>query len=378
MGFLSQSVEAERLDHAALMQRVIAQGGPGGYRQVMALIGLRLRGYRIDIKEFYQFALWRKTPETRQMLREFQPESQRRTFNAALLMPVRGDATATIVDKLQTELVFEAAGLPHTRTLACLGTPPVNCAAVQIHNAAELRAFLTTPGQLPLFGKPRADSLARGAVVIERLGEDGNSAVLLDGRIAPLDDLIREITDDWGGGYLFQPFYRTHSALAPHVGPAMASVRIVSVLTERGCEIYYAMLRIPVRGAMHDGEHRGMRLWALIDPASGAITRLRNVRDAMTPDLTHWLDKDTPLLGLVLPHWDQAIAAVMRAHALFPGHGLLGWDVFLTDAGALLNEVNATPRDVYQAAALRGVNNPDLRPIYDRALAFATRINAAG
>lgn len=58
-------------------------------------------------------------------------------------------------------------GLPCTQTLA--GYAPT--AALPDHvatlaDAAEITAFLAQTPALPIFGKPRADSLARGAVAI--------------------------------------------------------------------------------------------------------------------------------------------------------------------------------------------------------------------
>lgn len=78
-----------------------------------------------------------------------------------------------------------------------------------------------------------------------------------------------------------------------------------------------------------------------------------------------------------LRHWDQALAACVAGHESFPGHGILGWDVFLTDEGALLNEVNANPGHVYQVAAQRGMMNPDKAPLHARALAHVQTVNRA-
>ncbi len=157
----------------------------------------------------------------------------------------------------------------------------------------------------------------------------------------------------------------------------MASVRIVTLQTATGVEPFYAVLRIPAKRAMHDGDAFGTRIWGLIDLASGTITKLRNLRDPVTADVTHWLNPDEPLLGFTMPHWQAAMKAVIAAHALYPGHGLIGWDVFLTDQGALINEANGRPGHVYQAAAARGLRNADMEPIYARALAHAQAVNAA-
>lgn len=376
MGYLSATAEAARQNFAALMMRVIGQGGPNGYRQVWQIVMMRLRGYGINLDEYYTYGLWRR-PEGRVLLRELLPASRLKPFNDALLMPSRGLAGETILDKLATETVLRTAGLPVTRTLACHSLAPPPSPALHLPDQAAIRAFLSDPANLPVFGKPRADTWARGAVVIDRPGAVPGTVVFLDGTEAPVAELAEEITNDWEKGYLFQPFYRMHADLVPHLGAAMASLRIVTLLTDRGVEPWYAVLRIPARRAMHDGDHGGTRVWGLVDPGTGALVRLRNLRDPVTPDITHWLDRERPLLGLRLPHWDQALADVVRAHGCFPGHGMIGWDVFLTDEAALINEANANPGHVYQVAAQRGVLNADLKPAYDRALAFARKVNGA-
>ena len=375
MGYLSATAQAGKLDLAALMMRVIGQGGPGGYRQVVQILRMRLQGYSINIDEYYTYGLWRKA-EGRALLRELLTARQLRGFNRALAMPSRGMATDQLTDKLATETILRDAGLPTTRTLACHGGGPIPADVQTLTDRAAVAAFLSDPAHLPVFGKPRADTYARGAVAITAAGEDG-TVTFLDGTRAPVVELAQEITWDWTDGYLFQPFYPSHPDLARHIGPAMASLRIVTVLTDLGVEPYYAVLRIPAKKAMHDGDHSGTRVWGLVDMATGALTRLRNLRDPVTPDITHWMDSQVPLLGLVLPHWPQALADVCRAHACFPAHGILGWDVFLTPDAALINEANNNPGHVYQAAAQRGLRNADLDPIYARALAYATGVNRA-
>ena len=74
-----------------------------------------------------------------------------------------------------------------------------------------------------------------------------------------------------------------------------------------------------------------------------------------------------------MPDWDRAVDICRQAHDSFPGNGCIGWDVFLTEQGALLNEANGNPGHLYQVAAQRPLLNPDMRPGYDRALAFARR-----
>ncbi len=379
MRYLAETTEAGTFDLFAAVQHLAANGGPGGFRQAWQLLRLRYGKSGANYEEYFTYALWRADRGAR-FLQELLPHTRITRFNSALAMPGRGPSTAVINDKIQTEIILHQRGLPVTRTRALyLANDATDLSAAPhirpLRSAADIAAFLADTGNLPTFGKPRADSFARGAVAIESVAPDG-MVRFLNGRTAPIRALATEIITDWAQGYMFQPFYQCHADLRAHVGPAMASVRIVTLLTDRGVEPWYGVIRVPARSAMHDGDAFDARVWGLIDLATGRITRIRNLRDPLTPDVTHWLDETQPLVGFTLPHWQKAMAACLSGHESFPGHGIIGWDVFLTDDGALLNEANANPGHLYQVAAQRGINNPDMAPAYVRAQAFAAKMNA--
>jgi len=374
--YLTDQTKAGGIDLMGAIEGLAASGGPGPFRQVFDLTRLVLGRQGVRPEEYFTYALWRED-RGRAFLKGFVPNRRTRAFNTSLHMPARGLANAILNDKPRTESVLAARGLPVTRTLAIyLPAPDPSLSALsdlrQLTSTAEIAAFLSDAANLPVFGKPRSDSFARGAAMIEaRVGAD--QLLFLNGKTAPIAGLAAEIAADWSRGYLFQPFYQCETGLRRHVGAAMASVRIVTLWTARGVEPWYAVIRLPSKSAMHDGDVGETRIWGLIDLASGRITRLRSLRDPLGPDLIHGNDPDSPFLGYALPHWKQAVQNCLAGHEHFPGHGILGWDVFLTDAEALLNEANANPGHVYQVAAQRPLLNEDLRPAYDRALAFARR-----
>lgn len=376
MGYLSDTAEAAAYDLLGAIQNLAAKGGPGPFRQAAHLIGLRLTRRTVLYEEYFTYSLWRQD-RGRAFLKDFLPNTRLQAFNDSLTMPARGLAIQAMHDKLATEAMLRARGLPMTETLALYHAGPAPDLAflpgLQLLSGAEaLAGYLCNPANLPVFGKPRADRGARGAAVIEA-AEGADAVRFLGGRIVPVRPLAAEIVQGWPTGYMFQPFYQSDEVLRPHVGPAMASLRIVTLWTDRGIEPWYAVIRLPAKAAMHDGDALGQRIWGLVDLEQGRVVKLRDLRDAQTPDLTHGHDEAIPFLGLRLPHWDRAVEICRLAHESFPGHGIIGWDVFLTEAGALLNEANANPGHVYQVAAQRPLLNPDMRPAYARALAFAAR-----
>jgi hypothetical protein len=372
--YLGGTAKAGGYDIAGAIQALAAKGGPSALRQALALFWLGYGKRKVRPEEYFTYALWRKD-RGKAFLDEFLPNRRITAFNGSLKMPARGVADEVINDKIATEAILIARGLPVTETRALyLGTSaPADLPSLRLlRTADDIVQFLSDPANLPVFGKPRADSFARGAAIIEPHPEPGKVR-FLTGQTVPIPALAAEIVQDWAQGYMFQPFYQCAESLRRHVGPAMASVRIVTLLTDRGVEPWYAVIRLPAKTAMHDGDADDTRIWGLIDVASGKITKLRNLRDPQSPDLTHGNDPDAPLLGFQLPDWNRAVDICRQAHDSFPGNGCIGWDIFLTDKGALLNEANGNPGHLYQVAAQRPLLNPDMRPAYDRALAFARK-----
>jgi hypothetical protein len=370
MGYLKATAEAGKFDLPAALTKVIAEGGPGAWRQAWQIATLALFRRGFGVQDYYDFALWRPA-EGRVLRRELVPAARYKQFNHALRLQGVGPSDEAIDDKLATEALLLGAGLPAVRSIAAFAPDGTDLPGHvrRLATAAEVAAFLAAPGVLPMFGKPRADSFARGAAAI--VAADGASVTFQSGQKAPVAALAAEIVADYPAGYLFQPFHQCAAGLRDHVGPAMASLRVATLRSDRGVEPWYGVLRVPAKRAMHDGDARSQRVWALVDLNTGTVGPLRDLKDAMAAPVTHWMDRERPLTGLVLPHWQAALEVSVAAHALYPGHGLLGWDLFLTDGGVLISETNANPGPVYQPAARRGMLNPDMAPMYARALAWA-------
>lgn len=374
MSYLSEAKDAAGVNVVELGTKVMAQGGPGSWTQLRQIIGLWLRMKGFKAEEYYTYGLWRRDlPPT--FLREFQTGGTRTAFNHAILMPGRGHPREALDDKVATATILRARGLPVIPTLAAFGPATDDPDILHLADGADIARWLSEAAALPVFGKPRFGSYALGAAAIT--GHDGAGNLrFLNGRNVPAAELGAEIEADWARGYIFQPFCRCAAELRSHVGEAMASIRICTLRTANGIEPWYGVIRIPAQKAMHDGDAKGPRIWGLIDIGTGRILRLAELRDPMAGPITHVFNPETPFLGATLPHWRQAVEACIAGHEAFEGNGVIGWDVFLTDEGALLNEANHNPGHLYQVAAGRGLRNPDLEPAYQRALAYARAINA--
>jgi len=96
-----------------------------------------------------------------------------------------------------------------------------------------------------------------------------------------------------------------------------------------------------------------------------------------------WLSSPAATLAFLarpgaLPDFGLALALACAAHAAFPEQGIVGSDIFLSDRGPLITEINGNPHhSCYQEAHLRGMLNADhmprLRALRDRFCATVPR-----
>jgi hypothetical protein len=369
-GILTSSRDAKKAFVPAVHLRAVrAAGGPGTIRQLWRLRRLTREPWRFNPVEFYDYGLWR--PLSDAALAAFVTDRRNRAFNDSLGAPRLGRADEVIRDKLLTAMRLREAGLPTSPTLAFFG--PGRAAAPDpavplLPDREALAAFLGDPGRYPLFGKPLAGSVSHGTVSLTGVDPGRDRATLINGLEVPLSRLVAEIAEGFAEGYLFQPVLRHPEPMRAHVGLATGTLRIVTLMTREGPEVAYAKLKLPSATAMHDSHSLHPRGGALVDPATGRVTRVRQRFDPTGRGIDRWMKADAPFLGVVLPDVPQAVAAVREGHGLFPGHGILGWDVFLTEGGPIVNEVNANPfHEIYQRVAWEGILSPALKPLWDRA-----------
>ena len=370
MSLLESATEAEKMDFLGLMTRAAGNGGPGPWGQLRQILWnlIRRRGFTID--DYYTYGFWLR-PVAKRMGEGFLTGNARTRYNAALKSRGLPDQDALISDKIATEILLAKHGINAVRTLAQIepGDRPDYCE--KIETPADLRRFLETHATTPIFGKPRNLSLAAGVIGIEHLSVPDGIVTLTDGEVVGIDTLISDIFGSYAGGYLFQRRHRAGPELQRHAGAVIPGLRLVTIRTSKGVVPFYAVLKFPSKGAMHDGASRTVRAWANVDCANGQVVRIRPYREPHKPDLTHWQNPDEPLLGMTLPNWDAAVDLAVRAHELFPAHGIIGADIFLTDQGPLINELNANPGHLYQVAAAVGLRTGRLEEIYQDAKAFA-------
>jgi hypothetical protein len=285
------------------------------------------------------------------------------------LVPKSGGLGELLNDKVKMAMVLERAGLPTTEIRAVYvtqGAPgpwPILC------SAAEIAAYLLTPGHLPVFGKPMVGSRSVGAVSI--VAAQGDQVELGDGRWVAALDLAQEIVVAFGNGYIFQELLRPHPEIERLSGPAIASIRVMTLWLNGAAVPLYAMLRLPGKGAMADDLGAGAaNTIASLDMATGRIVRAHfaDHLGGTTVDVSPVTG--VPLVGAIVPDIARVLGLAKQAHAMFAQHGAIGADVVLTDRGPIINELNPSPlQGNLQRAEHRGLLNPDFRPLFLQALA---------
>lgn len=367
-GYLKSSDRGHRPDLARDVRRVMAAGGPGPWRQLWHLLRLRLARSPLQPSDYYRFGIW-KGGVGRRNRAGFLADSERTAYNTALHRPGYEADWEAAHDKLQTEARLRAAGLPCVQTLAVFtvsGDLPLDVR--RLGSVSDLDEFLGDRHIYPLFLKPRDGTFALGTAALADANADRYR--FTNDVLVPRPALLEEIRAS-GRDYLFQPLVSAHPEIARHAGRATPTLRVVTLQTDRGVEVWYAALRLPSPTQMSDGGSVNMRIWSEIDLNDGRALKWRPVGAPHSPVPDHWADPAVPLSELRVPGMSEIRDLCVSAHAAFPRLGIVGWDVFVTPDGPLIGEANANPFPVLQAVSGAGIRHGEAEATYQRALAAA-------
>lgn len=368
----------QRLDFAAAVRWVKAVQGRGQIRQALDIAALSLRrGF--EPKDYYLLRLFR--PElTAEDRRAYLSMKEIVAFNLSLNSPELRTQGPLINDKMLCHILFERCGVPTPRLLAHASAHfrfPEPCT---LATPEDILAFWRSPGALPCFGKPVHGSRGMGGASLVSISADGATVTLGDGREVEAQALAWDVLASYPEGYMFQELLRHGPELAALIGPMAATVRIVTVQTTSGPRVLYGLFRMPGPNVMVDSAIAGRVLVALLELPDGRILRAQDLYQVSGRDVAEHPTTGATLPGLVLAQIPEALRIVTEAHGLFADHGILGWDVILTERGPLVTEVNANPLHyAYQRGADCGLLNPGNRALIDEARAFvAARLAASG
>jgi hypothetical protein len=193
-----------------------------------------------------------------------------------------------------------------------------------------------------LFSKPVRGRGAAAARAYRGIGDGTYRAD--DGAVLTLQDLLERIA----AASRYQPLLVTrrlenHPEIADLAGQSLITFRVFTCLDAAGTPVVtHAMLR--TLSKLEPDWNTEEEFAAAIDLATGRLQPMCGDAN-MAPDA--WFDRHpktgAPVAGRVIAHWPEVAALAVRAHRAFSGRTIVGWDLALTQAGAVVIEGNSDP-----------------------------------
>ena len=273
----------------------------------------------------------------------------------------RVDVFGLVNNKVASDILFAAHGFPILPTIAMyregvgLETPFL------MRTVPELRAFLTSPDNFPLFGKPISGHQSLGSASLDHYDADRDCLVTTTRMPFALNNFIAFVQKFAGSGYIFQRRASPHAAIRALCGERLSTVRVLTASTPAKCKILRACWKIPAGINMADNFWRAGNLLAQLDIATGKVGRVLRGDGLFFEEVTHHPDSGLPLVGTVVPNWPEVARIALEASRIVPEIPLVGWDIAPTDDGAVLVELNETPDfRLHQIADRRGILDDDM------------------
>lgn len=208
-----------------------------------------------------------------------------------------------------------------------------------LRNAEQLQALLQTISPQRLVFKREIGSGGEGFLSY-RLRQDGGQIVLehpLTASQIGMDTLISQLQLS-RAGYLIERHLVQHPALA-QLNPDSANTLRIWATNEGGeSRVVGAFLRIGRRAVMVDNTAAG-GLICTIDDQSGALLELTS-GDLRRQRLPVHPDTGVAVDGITVPYYAEAKQLACRALGCFPGMGIAGLDIAITEQGPEVIEIN--------------------------------------
>lgn len=299
-------------------------------------------------EQYYRFEWY--LPEFRSRARQFLHRHEVKNVLYRMLGDQRG--AVSVSNKARFHAHALANGLPVVPLVAL-----VRHGRVSLEPGIDLDALDTD-----LFVKPIAGKGGRGADRLTAVpGEPGRYRSAATGKRHTMGQLLeryaaRSRKIKHADGFLVQLRAVNHRDLRPLAGEAAATVRVVTVLDERGeSEAVAAILRMPGRlDGVVDNFHAG-GIAAPVRLEDGVLGEASSLGvDGDLDRLRVRPDSGVPIAGSVVPRWDEVLQVCARAHRAFAPRVLVGWDVCVTDDGPVLIEANGQPCTDFMQRVQRG------------------------
>lgn len=243
---------------------------------------------------------------------------------------------ATTEDKWLCSHILEKSGVPTPATLAVIDKTERRYIGTQkITSADQLRAFATSRGAVPFFGKENRGICSFGAFLVE--AADSAGLILKGhGRVA-YDEVMEKFIGETP--YLLQSLQKNHAFLQQFT-PNLATVRVCILNGKQGVRIPFAILKLPSASNVADSFWRPGNLACALDVGTGKIVKARSRNPFGVAEHTHHPETGAPLVGEVLPMWDSVIELARVCAPIFHAVRYQSMDIAITPNGPVLIEIN--------------------------------------
>ena len=247
-------------------------------------------------------------------------------------------------NKLAVTTLLGGYGFPVIPTLAlysdaiCMRGVPV------LREPEALAGFLRGSRDYPLFGKPMDSQRSLGSIGLEAYDRGTDSLVTGPDRKIRVDEFAAAVAEHYKGGYIFQRRIAPHARVRAIAGDRLATVRAITILTDRGPQLLRALWKIPAGDNVADNFWRSGNLLATLDLET-APRRARGARHRARPGGG---DASPGHGGRARSASRCRIGARSSASPWMPPPRcaevpLIGWDMAAVEGGALIVEPNFTP-----------------------------------
>lgn len=302
--------------------------GVGLWRQLRDLLVVAIR-HGLDAQVYYMFELYRSERRIRASGYLTRYEMKNGLYKVLTWQVPKTKRRIMLGDKLGMARICEENGIP---------TIPI----LVVADGGNLEYRCQRPDlEQDLFIKPRQLKGSRSTEVIRY---SGGKFTTEDGAALDHEDFADFLARrSKGDSVLVQPLIKNHPGLADLADEALMRIRVITCLDDGAKPtITHAVLSNLCK--LETKWPTDIEFGAAIDLETGAL-------GMMTGDKAEaWLEwsEDHPItharvLGRIVPCWNEVRSIVVAAHSACRDRLLVGWDVAIGPAGALLLEGNSYP-----------------------------------
>jgi hypothetical protein len=274
----------------------------------------------------------------------------------------RVDLFGLVTNKISADILLATHGFPILTMVALFHEQVGIKCPFLLRNDEDLRDFLTTSDNYPLFGKPLNGYRSIGSASIDRYDAASDMLITTTGLNILVDTFISFLRDHSASGYLFQKRVSPHARVREICGDRLATVRLLTIVRNGAPKILRGCWKIPAGVNAADNFWRPGNLLAQLDLENGRVLRVVRSDGASNEEITHHPDTGARILGTFVPNWPEVLMLALEGAKVLEDIPLVGWDIAPVDSGAIVVEPNINPDfNLHQIADRRGILDDTLR-----------------